>query len=1199
MLPFAHLHVHTDYSLLDGACEINKLVRKVASLGHTHIAITDHGNMHGALEFYRAAQRASLRPIIGYEAYMAQNTLHDKELTPNGDYAYHLTLLAADEEGYKNLCRLASIASIEGFYYKPRIDFETLKKNSDGLICLSGCLGGQIPFHLVNGELAVARQLAEKYRELFGDRYYFELQNHGIDRQKTVNEGLLALSRELDIPVVATNDAHYINSDDSYAHEVLLCVGTKKRINDRDRMRFDGTEFYIKSTEQMLDAFPDNPEALENTQVVAERCRLSLTQTGFVIPGYSDGSGLSAHDLFRKLSYEGTEKRYGKERSKDVDERLEYELKCIADMGFETYFLIVQDFVAYAKNNGIPVGPGRGSAAGSLVAYALGITDLDPLRFDLIFERFLNPGRIQMPDIDIDFCQEKRHLVLDYVVNKYGAENVAQVVTFGTLGAKAVVRDVGRVLEMPQPLINRIAKLIPGAPGTTLEKAIQSSTELREMIAGNKEIENLFNVSSRLEGLSRNASVHAAAVVICDKPLYNYLPLSRAKKETGDEQAIVTQYSKDWVEEIGLLKMDFLGLAMLTTLEYAQRSIEESAGKKVVYDEALADPKTYELLCSGHTMGIFQLESRGMRELVRKLRPDCFEDISAVLALYRPGPLGGGMVDSFIKRKHGKEPIEYMHPILEPILRSTYGVILYQEQVIRIASVVGGFTLSEADKLRKAMGKKIPEIMDNYKRKFVENAPNQGVSAEIADKLFDYILNFAGYGFNKSHSAAYAVLTYRSAYLKAHYPLEFMAAVISSVLNDTDRLLDRLEECRQAGYEALPPDINRSKEVFCKEGKRGVRFGLAAIKGVGYRAATNIVEEAKKKPFSGIFEFCERVDLKIINKGTIEALINAGAMDCLPGNRRQKITVLEEAITSAQSQQADADIGQMNLFGGDSSPVSKDILPKMPDFTEEELLQRESTALGFFLTKHPVSRYEELASTFITCRIKDIHSAAGEGFSSGGIEDLVIDDVLGENEIEQDTAKLPSDGESVLLIVRIASLRRNSTRDGKQMAVMTIEDATGSMDAVAFPEVWTRLSNEMKDMPADGVFFVGGYLDLTREMPQIVMEECVRPSSVVERLTDTISIALPDDDKTRESIRWISSFVDRNTGPVRVSLRIPFDKYAANLTLPKEYKVKLTPQAMAELTDKLGKDSYKLIPRRQFNTSRRKNGFAFRNGDRS
>ncbi|MDZ7816487.1 MAG: DNA polymerase III subunit alpha [Planctomycetota bacterium] len=767
MTSFAHLHVHTDYSLLDGACAIPKLIERVSELGQTHVAITDHGNMYGALEFYNEAKAKGINPIVGFESYLAAGSRFERKLTGHGEYAYHLTLLAMNTEGYRNLCKLASIANLEGYYYRPRIDMDVLQKHSDGLISLSGCVAGRISSYLLNDDFNSARAEAVRMRELFGDRFYLEVQNHGLQKQRTVNSGMVRLSEVLDIPLVATNDAHYISREDSYAHEILLCIGTKKRMSDQDRMKFDGNEYYIKSADEMLDAMEGMERAVENSMMVAERCKVELKKDKYHLPRYTCSEAPDPKSELRLLAERGAVERFGK-IDDEVRERLDYELKVIDDMGFNTYFLVVQDFIAKARERGVPVGPGRGSAAGSLVSYCLRITDVDPLRFGLLFERFLNPGRHDMPDIDIDFCQERRQEVLDYVVEKYGEEKVAQVITFGTLGARAVVRDVGRVLDIPISKVDAIAKKIPSGPGKSLKDALVEGSELYNEVEKDKDVADIIRNAKRLEGLARNPSVHACAVVIGDDDLKNYLPLGLAKKGAGEEKQVVTQYSKDWVESIGLLKMDFLGLQTLTTIEYAQDNIELSTGKRVELDQKFDDEETFELLCSGRTMGVFQLESPGMRRLIRRLKPECFEDIIALLALYRPGPLEGGMVDSFVECKHGRQDVTYMHPKLKPILETTYGVILYQEQVMRIVNVLGGFSLGEADRVRKAMGKKIDELMEKYRERFVENAPDHGCSREKAEEIVHQIETFAGYGFNKSHSAAYAVITYHTAYLKAH-----------------------------------------------------------------------------------------------------------------------------------------------------------------------------------------------------------------------------------------------------------------------------------------------------------------------------------------------------------------------------------------------------------------------------------------------
>ncbi len=1186
MTAFAHLHLHTDYSLLDGACRIDKLVEKAVSLGMTHVAITDHGNMYGALEMYHRARKAGIVPVIGMEAYLAEGSCREKKLTDNGDYAYHLTLLSMDETGYKNLCKLATVASLEGYYYRPRIDYDELRKHADGLICLSGCVAGRVATCLLRNDYPAARAEAERMREIFGDRFYLEVQNHGLQKQRVVNEGMARLARELGMTLVATNDAHYLEREDAFAHEVLLCVGTKKKISDADRLTFETEEYYFKSAEEMLAAFPDMPEAVENSQAVAERCKLELNYEGFLIPSF-DGGGRTAEELLEEYAREGVKERYGDPPPAEVIKRLDYELGIIRKMGFESYFLVVMDIVREARRRGVPVGPGRGSAAGSMVSYALGITDVDPLRFDLYFERFLNPDRVQMPDIDIDFCQEKRHEVFEYITDRYGEEHVAQIITFGTLGARAVVRDVGRVLEMPQHRVDRLAKMIPAQLNITLEKAIETAPELREEIEKDEEVARLINVAKRLEGLARNASVHAAAVVISDRNLTDYLPLTRAKKAAGDEQQIVTQYSKDWVESIGLLKMDILGLATLTMIEYAQDNIERSTGRRVEFDDGYDDEKTYELLSSGRTMGVFQLESRGMRDLVMRLKPENFDHLIALIALYRPGPLGGGMVDTFVERRHGREKVEYLHPCLEPILENTYGVILYQEQAMKIANVVGGFSMSEADLLRKAMAKKIPSLMDKYRRQFVENAPSNGVPRETAEELFEYIVKFAGYGFNKSHSAAYAVITYRTAYLKAHYPLEFMAAVLSSVMDNTDKLVDRMEECRRAGYEILGPDVNRSAPVFVKEGDRAIRFALAAVKGVGRKAAESIAAEAAKRPFSGLYDFCERVDLRFVNRATLEALINAGAMDCLPGTRAAKIAVLDEVLNAVHSRQQDRLLGQMDLFGSMAEESVPEHVPHVPEYDEEELLRREYAVLGFFFSNHPVLKYDELAQTYCTCKVKDILAGAQN-------EEEAADAGNGGKD------ELPADGETVVFVARVGGVSKKMTRKGKRMAVLSLEDRTGKVDGVIFPEAWERLEPVMKEMPSDQVFFVVGEVDYSREVPQVLVSELMLPGEVEGRLTDGLSFTLKGGEReVLEGLERLRRTLDEaGKGGVRVYLAVTAGKWDVWFELPE--RIALSGRKL-ERIKKEWDGRVGIIPRRVFRPSGgRRNGFAhFRNGNRN
>ncbi|MBU4128540.1 DNA polymerase III subunit alpha, partial [bacterium] len=889
---FVHLHVHTEYSLLDGACRLKDLVKAARDYRMPALAITDHGNMFGVIDFYRKAMARGVKPIIGCEVYVAPKSRLEKSLKPGKEAFYHLVLLVKDERGYKNLVKLASIAYLEGFYYKPRVDKEVLAKYHEGIIALSGCLKGEIPTLILDNRIGEAKRVALEYRDIFGqENFFLELHDHGIEEQKGVNKELISMGRELGIPLVATNDCHYIRKEDAPAHDILLSIQTATTIDDPNRLRFSTEEFYLKSPQEMGDLFHQTPEALENTVRIAERCNLELEFGKTHLPHYEPPEGRDLDGYLKELCYQGLKRRYSGV-TPELKKRLEHELKIIKDTGYTSYFLIVWDFVQFAKSKGIAVGPGRGSAPGSLVAYSLGITSLDPLKHDLLFERFLNPERVTMPDIDIDFADDRRDEVISYVVEKYGKENVAQIITFGTMKARAVIRDVGRSLKIPYSEVDRIAKLIPPEIGMTIEKALRTVPELKGIVQKGEKVKRLVDVAKSLEGIVRHASTHAAGVVISKESLTNYAPLFK-----GAKGEIATQYAMGPLEAIGLLKMDFLGLRNLTVMGHTLRILKEKENVEIDMDKiSLDDEKTFDLLKRAHTVGVFQIESSGMRDLLKKLKPEEFSDIVALIALYRPGPMGSGMTDDFIRRKHGLIPIKYLHPQLEPILKDTYGVILYQEQVIRIAHELAGFSLSKADLLRQAMGKKISVLLDQQRKEFVEGAIKNEISKSIANKIFDLISHFAGYGFNKSHSSAYASISYQTAYLKANYPLYYMTALLTSEMNNTDKLVRYIEVTKRMGIEILPPDINESERDFTVAGDK-IRFGLAAVKNVGSGAIASMTEMRQKKgKFRSLYHFCEEVNTRLINRRAIESLIKCGAFDSLGAKRSQLMAILDEAL---------------------------------------------------------------------------------------------------------------------------------------------------------------------------------------------------------------------------------------------------------------------------------------------------------------
>ncbi|HHV71269.1 MAG TPA: DNA polymerase III subunit alpha [Clostridia bacterium] len=1051
MQDFCHLHVHTEYSLLDGAARIKKLVAKAKDLGMKALAITDHGVMYGVLDFYKECQKQGIKPIIGCEVYVAPRTMHDK--APHfDDNQYHLVLLAKDNEGYQNLLKLVSLGYIEGFYYKPRIDRNVLRQYSKGLIGLSACLAGEIPQNILEGKIEQAKKLCLEYLDILGEgNFYLELQDHGMQEQVLVNQELLKLSKELSIPLVATNDLHYVEREDARVQDILLCIQTGKTIDDPGRMRFSTDQFYLRSGEEMAALFPYAPEAIENTLKIADLCNVELIFGEFHLPHYEIPGNMDANEYIRKLCLERVGQRYNPV-TEEIMERLEYELNVIKEMGYSTYFLIVWDFIDYARKKGIMVGPGRGSAAGSLVAYVLGITNIDPLRYDLLFERFLNPERVSMPDIDVDFCFERRGEVIDYVINKYGEDKVAQIVTFGTMAAKGAVRDVGRAMNLSYGEVDKIAKLIPGELGMSIEKALNISPELREVYNQDEQVRELIDTAKAVEGMARHASVHAAGVVISEDPLTSYVPLLKTS-----DGAIVTQYSKDLLEEIGLLKMDFLGLRTLTVIDDALKMIEKNHGVKIDIDNIPLDDKTtYDMLSSGETIGVFQLESSGMRSLVKDLKPEVIDDIIALVALYRPGPLGSGMVEDFVKRKHGEKKIEYLDPILEPILKDTYGVILYQEQVMRIASDMAGFSLGKADLLRRAMGKKKPEVIAAERENFIKGSVNNGIKEEIAAEIFDLMAHFADYGFNKSHSAAYGIVSYQTAYLKANYPLEYMAALLTSVMTATDKVALYIDECRRMGISILPPDINESLAGFTVVGG-AIRFGLAAVKNVGMSVIEHIVDIRERDgKFNSFSDFLNRIDLKQVNKRSLESLIKCGAFDSFGAYRSQLLQVLDKAIEFAQERQKERLSGQTSLFdlldAGQDNALEIP-LPRIPEFPKSDLLALEKEMLGLYVSGHPLEPFEKELRKRISVNI-------------------------GELKDEKEKSKVIAGG-------IITGSKKIITKNGQMMAFFVLEDFTGTAEVVVFPRTYENFAHLIKD---DLVVIVQGRVSKQDEEVKIICE---------------------------------------------------------------------------------------------------------------
>jgi DNA polymerase-3 subunit alpha len=1136
---FVHLHLHTQYSLLDGAIKIPDLVKRVHDLHMPACAITDHGNMFGALEFYSKAIDAGVKPIIGCEIYVAPGSRFDKSgVRGSSEASHHLLFLCMNQVGYRNLCHLVSSAYREGFYYRPRIDWDQLQDHNEGLIALSACLGGELPSLLMNKKYDDALSRAQEMASIFdNDRFYLELQENFIPEQKVANEGLIKISQEVGLPLVATNDCHYLTREAAYAHEVLLCIQTGKNMDDHDRMRFHNDEFYLKSPEEMAKLFAHVPEALHNTVEIAERCNLDFDFNTYHFPQYEKPEDKTLDDVLDEQSRVGLKERLEEIRQRRKDfreedvaqywERLETELDCIKQMGFPGYFLIVADFINWAKDRDIPVGPGRGSAAGSLVAYALRITDINPIPYHLLFERFLNPERVSMPDIDVDFCIYGREEVINYVRDHYGEHNVAQIITFGTMQAKGVIRDVGRALNMPYGEVDRIAKLVPNQLGITLKQALGMEPQLRDLSKKDPKSKQLVDISLSLEGLTRHASTHAAGVVVTPNPLTEYLPLYSDPK-TG---AQVTQYTMKYVEDIGLVKFDFLGLKTLTVIDNCLRHVhknEPDFNLSLVADD---DPKTYELLTRGETTGVFQLESGGMKELLVKLKPSCFEDIIAVCALYRPGPLGSGMVDDFIMRKHGKRKIVYDFPELEPILKDTYGIIVYQEQVMQIAQVLADYTLGGADLLRRAMGKKKPEEMAKQKEIFLAGAKNKNLNTKKATSVFDLMEKFAEYGFNKSHSAAYALIAFQTAYLKTHYPVEFMAALLTEDMENTDKVIKNIGEVRAMGIDVLPPDLNESERSFTVH-TNSIRFGLGAVKGVGAAALESIVEVRQGEPFKSLNDFCERVDLRKVNRRVLEALVKCGAFDSLGGKRSQYMASVDDAIEMGQKLQKEKDIGQESLFGSEElvsqAGNSYGTLPDIEEWAENVLLSNEKEALGFYITGHPLARHSEAIKRFATCETANLNER--------------------------------TDREEVRICGLVSGIKELATKRGERMARVILEDLSGSVETIVFPEVYQSAAELLN---SEEPLLVSGTLDAGEESCKILVSDVVLLRDVKAKQTSQVHFRLTTPGLDKDQLRQLRDLLLKHRGGCDAMLHLVVPNRSETLIrLPENLKVAATDQLM-------------------------------------
>ncbi len=1110
MSPFVHLHVHSEYSLLDGACRVDDLCRRSAEDGAPAVALTDHGVMYGAMEFYYAAREHRLTPILGCEAYIAPRGRFDKKVRDEA----HVTLLAADPTGYRNLSTLVSKGFLEGFYYKPRIDMDLLERYNDGLIVLSGCMSGMVAAPLLADDRPRAIANARQFYEIFGDRFYIEVMRHGMPEEEKINTGLVSVARELGLPIVATNDSHYLAQRDAPAHDVLLCIQTGKTVADTTRMKFHGDQFYVKSAEEMAELWHDLPEAVENTVKIAERIDMRIPERVFHLPQYPvpDDAVVPRDDAayLRELCERGLVERYGERRIAEdaaLRERLDYELSIITKMGFASYFLIVWDFIKFARDRDIPVGPGRGSAVGSIVAYSLRITDLDPLRFNLIFERFLNPDRISMPDIDTDFCVERRDEVIAYVREKYGEDRVAQIVTFGKMLARAAVRDAGRALGVPLPDVDKVAKLIPSGPGgMTIGEALEQIPELKMLNDQRPEIRELLKTARAIEGLARSAGTHAAGVVIGAEPLVEHAPLVRL-----NEGGVNTQYDMTWIEKIGLLKMDFLGLRNLTVMHAAVREIRRTGDPSFSLEGIpLDDRATFEMLSRGDTAGVFQLESEGMKRVCTELRPSRFEDIIALVALYRPGPMD--WIPQYIAIKHGRQRPTYLHPVLEPILSETYSIACYQEQVMQIARDFAGFTMGQADELRKVMGKKQKEKIPVFRQKFVEGAVARvGVSVALAEQVFTFIEPFAGYGFNKSHAAAYALISYQTAYLKANYPLPYLAALMGSVRDKTEKLVEYIDVARRLGIEVLPPDVNESISDFGVVGT-SIRFGLGAVKGVGEGAVASIVEARERGGrFRDLFDFVERIDGKQANKRVLEALVKCGALDALPGNRAEKLEGIDRAVALSATRARESALGQTSLFGDLSSEIGvAPALERKQAPTQRQILKWERETLGIFVSGHPLAEHEERFARMGILPIRDLGT-------------------------RQDDAEVKIAG-------LVASVRRTMTRSGAQMLIAQIEDTTGTCEAIVFAKLYATASSLFV---ADDILVLRGRVRV-RERPGESEDAVPVVSLSVDEATPfnaPAADALPPvrgwllDLRSRDQIDRLTVLLERCPGDARVTLR--------------------------------------------------------------
>lgn len=1132
---YVHLHNHSHFSLLDGACKIDALTTAAVENNMSALALTDHGNMFGAVQFYQAARKKDLKPIIGVEAYVAPGSRKERKSDKKiSDTSYHLVLLAKNITGYRNLMCLVSIGYLEGFYYRPRVDKEVLEKYSEGIIALSACMKGEVPYYLLKRGYDAAKQSALDYREIFKDDYYLEIHNHGIEEEDQIREGLRELSNELSIPLVATNDTHYLKREHYLPHDVLICLQTGKDRDDPKRLRYTTDQIYFKSQAEMAKTFSEFQSALDITSEIAEKCNLELDFGTTYLPKFeipADEGIDSLADYLKKLTYVGAKNRFG-EITQEVDERLKHELNIINQMGYPGYFLIVMDLIRYAKSKGIPVGPGRGSAAGSLVSYCLEITNINPLQYNLIFERFLNPERVTMPDIDIDFCYERREEIIEYVKDKYGEENVTQIITFGTMAARAVIRDVGRVLKISYGDVDRIAKMIPPTPNMTLDKALEAVPDLKRL-AEQDEYSQLIDYSKTLEGLARHASTHAAGVVITPDALTNYTPLYKSSQ--GD---VTTQYDMKVLEDIGVLKMDFLGLRTLTVLDKTIKTLSKK-GIKIELDKIpLEDKEIYEMFAKGETVGIFQFESSGMRDYLRKLKPQVFEDLIAMNALYRPGPME--WIDDFIKRRRGKKKIEYLHPLMESVLKETYGIIVYQEQVMRIASELAGFSMGNADLLRRAMGKKKVELMAEQRSLFLEGCAKKNIEKKLADEIFDLMDKFAGYGFVKPHSTCYALIAFQTAYLKKYYPAEFMAATLSSEMGSTNRVVILVDECKRIGTPVEPPDVNESYFDFIVKGN-GIRFGLGAVKNVGENTIKSIVTEREKNGrYKNIFEFCERNDSRLVNKKVLESLIQGGAMDSLEGHRAQKLQAVEIAVSFAQSSHAEKLKGQTSLFegeGDDSIPYPD--LPLLSPWKDSVALAYEKEILGFYVSGHPLRKFEEEVKAFSST-------------SLDALENL-------------------KDGTPVKVCGIVNESKNILDRKNKSMAFITLEDFLGSAEVIVFSSVYEKYREFLEN---DSMILITGRVSSREEEnPKIICEEIVPLERVWEHCGKNLHLSVEQIGVDDPVLNKINILLKQNPGNCSLFINVKTDENSKETIKSKNVKVNPSPEVITQLRTLLGQNN--------------------------